>query len=250
MKKALVTLAVLAVTVPALAVPIVCEDYVFGNLNLPITDNSLSGVVNAQTIAGSQITNITDVDIDLYIPRVSGGWNGDLQVTLQGPGLQIAWLMNRVGTRATGAPGVPPGASSSVGYSDDGVDILLDDQAANDIHYYRFTIFGNHTGALASGVPLGADPNQANWQPDGRAFDFGVGSLDVAEQAQVVVEPRVGMLSVFNGSNANGVWTLSVSDRASGDTHKLDRWSIHVCGTPEPASLMLLGLAGLLIRRR
>jgi len=50
-------------------------------------------------------------------------------------------------------------------------------------------------------------------------------------------------LSVFDGEEAYGDWTLEIFDMASGDIGTLDRWELHldVIHTPEPSSLCTLG---------
>ena len=60
-------------------------------------------------------------------------------------------------------------------------------------------------------------------------------------------------LSAFNGSAANGAWTLFFADLASGGgTAELTGWSLNLTVVPEPVELalglfaaMLLALAGL-----
>lgn len=227
------------------------EVYVFDNLGLQVPDNNAAGVTNTQNLQ-TQITNITDVDVDLFVDqRVGGtatnGWNGDLRVTLSHSS-GFAVLLNRVGVRGGTNPAPPGGGSSSFGYDDEGVDILLDDEAGADVHYYRWSLFGSHDTALPGDSPLGQG-SEANWQPDGRLVDIGLGSATTAEQQAMVAEPRAALLSVFDGLDANGAWVLNVQDQAGGDTHDLLRWSLHISGTPEPASLVLLAL-GALIRRR
>ena len=38
-------------------------------------------------------------------------------------------------------------------------------------------------------------------------------------------------LSVFDGSNAKGIWTLTVEDKARGDIGKLNKWAISLSGS-------------------
>ena len=42
-----------------------------------------------------------------------------------------------------------------------------------------------------------------------------------------------GDLSVFDGTNSAGDWTLNVSDNAFFDTGTIDSWSIEICGIPQ-----------------
>lgn len=82
-------------------------------------------------------------------------------------------------------------------------------------------------------------------------FDNHVGSYNV-DHPSVGVAP----LSVFNGENAQGTWTLWISDRAKFDAGALNAWSLRVSpadAVPEPSGLVLmsLGLVGLVaISRR
>lgn len=207
----------------------IVEDYVFEPATA-IPDNNAAGLTDTRNINyNTAITSITKITIDLKISRVSGGWNGDLYVKLtHGSGYAI--LMNRVGKST----------SSSVGYSDDGVDIILDDAEPDtrDVHFYRTV-----TGTLATGVPL-----TGNWQSDGRDLDpTAAGSLFSSDL-------RLKRLNGLLGMDAHGDWSLFVSDRAAGDTHRLDRWSMHIEGVPEPGTVaaMITGLGGLLAlgRRR
>lgn len=52
------------------------------------------------------------------------------------------------------------------------------------------------------------------------------------------------LLSVFNGTDAFGTWTLRVSDNASQDSGNLNTWGLNITPTqvPEPATTALLGL--------
>lgn len=51
-------------------------------------------------------------------------------------------------------------------------------------------------------------------------------------------------LSVFNGQDAFGIWTLSISDQAGLDSGALYAWSLNISSNPvpEPATMGLLGL--------
>ncbi len=55
-------------------------------------------------------------------------------------------------------------------------------------------------------------------------------------------------LTSFNGTNPNGTWTLFVSDMAGGGFEgTLVGWGMEIIAVPEPASLSLLMLGGLLL---
>ncbi|NCZ97423.1 PEP-CTERM sorting domain-containing protein, partial [bacterium] len=59
--------------------------------------------------------------------------------------------------------------------------------------------------------------------------------------------------TAFNGSLlASNLWTLTVADMQTGATARFDSWTLEVSGVPEPgsASLVALGLATLLLRKR
>lgn len=214
--------AALALCAQSQPTPIV-EDYVFNySPTIGVPDNSQQGVALGRTIANSQITRITKITVDL---RINGTWNGDLVVALIDPLFNYSVLMNRVGKDTL----------TGFGYSDDGVDVVFDDDAPNgDIHTYQNVV-----------VPGGGGRLLGNWQPDGRLDD----PITVTTSS-----PRTALLSIHNGNGMNGVWTLWVSDRAAGELHRVERWSLHVEGVPEPGAVaaMITGLGGLfaLGRRR
>src|SRR4051812_34309571 len=111
------------------------------NLLATIPDGNLNGYQNSQTLSGISGA-ITDVNVTL---NISGGVNGDLYGYIYHNNT-ISTLVNRVGR--TG--------SSSVGYGDHGVGLdvsnnrfTLDDQAGQDIHFYRtFAYSLNGSGQL------------------------------------------------------------------------------------------------------
>ena len=169
-------------------------------VNQPVPDIPSLGLASVLNVS-SPIGSLSDVNVTL---NISNGWNGDLFAYLVHES-GYAVLLNRVGR--TG--------SNPLGYSDAGLNVTLDDQATNDIHTYRLSLFGNHSTPL-----VGALTN--SWQPDGRAEDPAL-VLDTM--------PRTAMLSAFNGMNPNGEWVLFVEDDATGDISTLVSWGLELCGT-------------------
>lgn len=192
-------------------------------ISLPIPDNNFSGLASTKTFS-SPIIAVTDVNVFL---NVSGTYNGDLYayITYQS-GFSV--LLNRVGRRT----------GSNLGYGDDGLNVTLDDEAANgDIHTYRLTLNGSHTIGL-----LGALTNttgSVGWEPDARNIDPTL-SLDSST--------RSAFLSSFDGLNPNGDWTLFIVDSAGGDLSSLVSWGLDVTGTvPEPGTVALAALGLVLV---
>jgi len=88
------------------------------------------------------------------------------------------------------------------------VDLIWDDCGANDD---IAATFDDGVGALVCGTPtLGSGETTTN-------------------------NPAQEFLSVFNGQNVNGNWTLTVNDDAAGDTGVLNEWCIIT--TPIPVEL-------------
>ena len=191
------------------------------NLSTIIFDGDLNGMQSSQTFAGMAGT-VAHVSVTL---NISGGINGDLYASLLHGGTG-AVLLNRVGRSGT----------SGAGYADAGFGLdaslnsfTLDDQASHDVHLYRtFSYLLNGSGQLTG-----------QWQPDGRALDpLSAGSaFDSAA--------RSNPLSVFNGADPNGLWTLFVADVSPLGESTLVSWGLTVA-VPEPGSvpLILVGLAG------
>jgi hypothetical protein len=59
-----------------------------------------------------------------------------------------------------------------------------------------------------------------------------------------------GNLFDFDGLMKAGVWTLTITDSAGGDSGTLRGWSITMNNVPAPSALALLGLGGLAAARR
>jgi len=168
----------------------------FSGLNKDIPDADLSGTVDVQQVNGVQGL-ILDLNVALTIESTGwGAFNGDLYITLQhGSGLSV--LLNRLGRTATDA----------IGYGDPGVQVTLDDEAAQDIHLYR-----GLNGPLNS-------PLTGTWQPDARF----VLPFDVVETSA-----RTAFLDVFDGLDPNGEWTLFLADLETGGTANLEQWALEI----------------------
>lgn len=205
----------LACSTAVFAVPIV-ETHNFNGLGLPVPDGNPSGLGDLQPVT-SQITEIESVIVTLDI---GGTWNGDLYAYLTHD-TGYAVLLNRSGRTAI----------DSFGYGDSGYQVTLDDSAADNIHTYR------DVTVPAVGVPL-----SGTWQPDGRNVD---------PDSVFDTTPSTAMLSSFNGTDANGNWTLFVADLSGGDAHTLNSWGMTITGIPEPSSVLLLAIgAAIIIRHR
>ena len=213
-------LAGLALT-PASAA-IISETHDFDSLNLSIPDGNPSGLANVQSF-GTNVATISDLEVSLRIAATpSLAYNGDLYVYLtHGSGITI--LLNRVGRMI----------SETFGYSDNGFDITLDDEAANgDVHVYR------DVSTPAPGQPL-----TGAWAPDARATD---------PNLVLNTDPRTSFLSAFNTLNPAGDWTLFVADLSTGAEHRLEKWSLTITGeaVPEPSAVGLLAASTLLLAHR
>ncbi len=161
-------------------------------------------------------------DIDVMI-GMSHTWVGDLTIKLVSPGGTVLTLLSRPGFLEPADDGTGCcGDSSDLGFA---FRITYDDASLNDAELMGAGIFG----ADVVGDPANGSPN--NYFPNP-----GTG-------------PGVA-LSDFNGLNALGSWTLYIGDGALGDTGTLDFWSMTITTIPAPGALALLGMAGLVSRRR
>ncbi|WP_027137924.1 T9SS type A sorting domain-containing protein [Gaetbulibacter saemankumensis] len=141
-----------------------CTVYEGGsNLPLPITDNSTE--FSTSTIAVSESTTISDINVSVDINHT---YKGDLQITLLSPQNSQTNLL-------------------TAGYCGAGsLNITFDDDAN--------TLDCNNS------------ENNETYKP-------------------------VNPLSIFNGENPSGNWTLGIVDLAAEDTGTLESWSIKLCTT-------------------
>jgi len=184
--------------------------YTVSNLSATIPDNDLDGYQNSQAVSGLGGL-ITGVSVSLDI---TAGFNGDLYVYLQHDNSQ-AVLLNRVGLDGV----------NGVGYPNTGFNITLDDNAANDVHFYQNSPYS----LSGSGQLVGA------WQPDGRLID------PLSAGSAFMSATRGNLLSVFDGEDPNGTWTLFAADVSAGGVSILQGWELAITAVPEPGSAALLG---------
>ena len=190
------------------------------SIGIGIPDNDVSGLASTKTLT-TTITALTDLNVFL---NISGTYNGDLYAYLTySSGFSV--LLNRPGRRT----------ADLTGYSDDGVNVTLDDAAGANIHTYRLTLNGNHT------TPIGGQLT-GSWRPDGRTTDPAL----VLDTPGAGTDTPSAFLSSFNGLDPNGDWTLFVADLSGGDSHTLVSWGLEATGpVPEPGTTALLALGGL-----
>jgi hypothetical protein len=108
--------------------------------------------------------------------------------------------------------------NSGLGYGDSGFNVTLSDTAADSIHNYQ-----------ADSPTITAGVVQGTWQPDGAG------------------------LSIFDGMDASGDWSLYLVDESPGGVMTLNSWGLQAEVVPEPTTLALSALGGLgllLFRRR
>jgi subtilisin-like proprotein convertase family protein len=167
-----------------------------------IPDNDPSGVAFAFNLAGTDVGQIQQVSVSL---NISGGANGDLYAYLT-HGSGFAVLLNRVGA----------GSGNPYGYGDSGMNLVLTSLGATygDIHQYRMVAgYGTH---IADG---------SLWEADGR--------LNYTDSA------RNNTLSVMNGLDPSGSWTLFFADRSAADVSTLLNFSVTATAVPEPVNVAL-----------
>src|SRR6185369_16760217 len=189
-----------------------------GNVTGWSDNRSVSLVSDFGPLRPGETTDIRDVNVKL---NITGGYNGDLYGYLvHSSGFAV--LLNRSGK--TG--------SDAFGYGDAGYNITLDDAAANgDIHLYRLT--QNPSGGTLTGT----------WTPDGR---------NVNPATVVDTDSPSVLLGSFNGTSADGTWTLFLADMSGGDVSTVAGWGLEISVVPEPTTwaMIIFGVVAALWKLR
>ena len=201
---------------------------IIDNVISAIPDGSSAGMARSLSITAPVNETITNIDVSLNLSATSGGvaYLGDLDIYLTN-GTQTAILTNRAGSRL----------GSTFGYDDNQfINVTFSTAGIHDFHNYRTVVTGLET------IPLSA-PLTGVWAADGRGSDPAV---------VIDTDARNQPLSGFNGSTANGTWSLFAADLSSGATHQVNSWGLTITTVPEPGTSIIYGLVifGLLRRRR
>lgn len=177
------------------------------------------------TIVGSLGEGVQIADINVTL-QIKNGRNGDYKAILS-HGSDYVVLLNRAGRSASAPSG---GFERGFGPTSGGAVFLLDDQATYDVHLYTTMDHVLNSQGQLTGT----------WQPDGRDF-AAADTLDTT--------PRTTFLSLFNGKDSAGAWTLTIYDTAAGPTSPgpgiVVDWGMDITIVPEPVNVALGAFAGI-----
>lgn len=186
---------------------IITESFVSTNI-VVINDGDPVGAGDIIYVESS-IRQVTSLTVHMKIASEVNAINGDYYAHVADSENNTVTLLNRVGRTL----------ENDWGYSDNGFDITFSDDAINgDVHVYRRILTGNDT------IPIDRSfrkPLAGIWQPDGR------------QQSPYTVldtDPRNVNLSVFNGTDPNGYWTLFIADCDFIGGGRLESWSLTITG--------------------
>lgn len=183
---------------------------------IPLEDGT--GVFEFASIFVDDSALIADIDVGMTIETT---WQGDLIVELEhvNSGTRLPLIYRPGDSDGTGA------GFSADNFGTFGV-FRFDDEA--DEFYDSFPPDG--IGAI----------------PDPGIPDVGGSWIPYGSQASGLTHT----LSAFDGLNKQGEWRLYASDNAAGDLAFLTHFSMTITQVPGPSALALLGVAGLVGRRR
>lgn len=217
----LFTYGMLLVALSIPGVPTASADIAWNNwtVNEPILDNDGSGMQDTQTLSG--FSNVIEsIEVRMRFTGDPVGYNGDYYVSLQSANGGYAVLLNR------------PGRTSMdlLGYDNSGFDVTFT-LTGDDIHMYHD--YG------------------PSYDVDGRLIGtWGADARNVDPDDVLDTDPRTANLDSFIGMDPNGEWTLFVADMNQNATATFNSWGLGISVVPEPATISLLGLGGLLFLRR
>jgi subtilisin-like proprotein convertase family protein len=183
-----------------------------------LTTNWSGGFANNGVVPDNDLSGLT-------ITEMLTGWSGpvsNVTVTLNltgGWNGDIYAYLYHDGVMSVLLNRVGTPANSGLGYGDSGFNVTLNDSATYSIHNYQAD-----SPNIISGVV------QGTWQPDGAG------------------------LSLFDGQDASGTWSLYLVDENPGGVMTVNNWGLIVTTVPEPSTLALAVMGGLgmlwQIRRR
>jgi subtilisin-like proprotein convertase family protein len=199
------------------------QTFSFANTNaIPINDTGTPPTTadlypSAISVTGLDGQSISHLTVTLY--GLTHTFPSDLDILLAGPNGQVSMLMSEVG--------------GNTRFPVSNLTLTLDDSAA-------------------SSLPINSSLVSGTFQP---TRQFPTLSFDFPSPAPAGSSSAPATLSVFNGTNPNGTWSLFVVDESSPDSGTISLgWSMDVTTVPEPGTfgMAALGLgcfAALRIRR-
>ena len=185
-------------------------------LAVNIPDNDASGILRTVDVTGLADNTAYQITASLDLSGTGlGGYGGDIYAYLSHQSddgtYTMCVLLNRIGRDSL----------NSSGYSDNSINITLDDSALQDVH---------QSGQISALI--------GTWQPDGR---------DLSPFDSITSSPRTTTLDSLGLSDPNGTWNLFIADVQAGGTMQLDSWSVDITPIPEPAPLALAGAGSLIL---
>jgi len=188
------------------------DTFSFSNTNpIGINDTGTpptTGSLYPSSISVSGLNFQTISHLSITLDGLTHSFPSDLDIVLAGPGGQLSMLMSEVG------------GDSKFPVSD--LTLTLDDLAANSLPI---------NSALTSGT----------FQPTRQFPTLG---FQFPSPAPAGSSSAPAALSVFNGTDPNGTWSLFVVDESTPDSGTISRgWTMNITTVPEPGNLEFGALA-------